>query len=98
MRLSEAEIRAVKRAAAEVFGPSAVVRVFGSRARDDERGGDLDLLIEVEPGQATLEAECRFLDLVATPLDDLHVDLLLHERGRPLSAIERIARRDGVVL
>jgi hypothetical protein len=31
-------------------------------------------------------------------LEELHFDLLLHERGRPLSPIERIALRDGVIL
>ena len=43
VRLRPEEIAAVKRIVAEHFGPEAEVRVFGSRARPDQRGGDLDL-------------------------------------------------------
>jgi predicted nucleotidyltransferase len=98
MRLAPHEIEAIRRAAREVFGADAVVRVFGSRADDSQRGGDLDLHLEVAPGQATLANETRFLGLIADPLDDLHVDLVLHERGAPLGAIDRIALAEGVAL
>ena len=78
MRLTPAEIEAIVRAVHEVFGETARVRVFGSRVRDDLKGGDLDLF--------------------APALDDLRTDILLHERGRPSTPIERIALRDGVLL
>ena len=38
----------------------------------------------------------RFRDLIERPLDELKVDIVLHERGRPLGPIDEIARRDGV--
>ena len=50
------------------------------------------------PGQATLANELRFRDLIARPLDELKVDVVLHERGQPLAPIDQIARRDGVLL
>ena len=40
----------MKRIIAEHFGADAEVRVFGSRARLDQRGGDLDLHVRV-PGE-----------------------------------------------
>ena len=40
----------------------------------------------------------RFRGLIERPLDELKVDIVLHERGRPLGPIDEIARRDGVVL
>ena len=43
VRLRPEEIAAVKRIVAEHFGPDAEVRVFGSRARLERAGGDLDL-------------------------------------------------------
>jgi predicted nucleotidyltransferase len=98
MRLDAGEIEAIRRAALAVFGAGVRVRVFGSRARDDLKGGDLDLWLEVAPGAATLANERRFRDLIARPLDDLKVDLVLHESGRPLSPIDQIACRDGVLL
>ena len=98
MRLEPGEIQAIRRAAQAVFGAQARVRVFGSRVEDHLKGGDLDLWLEVAPGQATLANELRFRDLIAGPLDELKVDVVLHERGRPLAPIDRIARRDGVLL
>ena len=98
MRLEPYEIQAIRAAALAVFGARATVRVFGSRVRDELRGGDLDLHLEVEPGQATLANEMRFRGLIERPLDELKVDIVLHERGRPLGPIDQIARRDGVLL
>ena len=98
MRLEAHEIEAIRTAALAVFGARATVRVFGSRVRDRLKGGDLDLYLEVEPGQATLANEMRFRGLIERPLDELKVDVVMHERGRPLGPIDQIARRDGVLL
>jgi predicted nucleotidyltransferase len=98
MRLTPAEIEAILRAVRAVFGEAARVRVFGSRVRDDLKGGDLDLFVEVEPGGATIANEQRLRDLIAPALDDLRTDIILHERGRALTPIQRIALRDGVLL
>lgn len=98
MRLEPHEIVAIRDAARAVFGQSATVRVFGSRLDDDGRGGDLDLYLEVDPDQATFANEMAFRDRIERPLDELKVDVLLHERGQPLSTIEQIAVRDGEVL
>ncbi len=98
MRLTPVEIEAIRRAVREVFGEAAQVRVFGSRVRDDLKGGDLDLFVEVEPGDASIASEQRLRDVIAPALDDLRVDIILHERGRAVTPIERIALRDGVAL
>ena len=98
MRLEPHEITAIRDAARKVFGEQVTVRVFGSRLRDDLKGGDLDLYLEVEPGQATIANEVAFRDLIEGPLDELRVDIVFHERGRPLTPIDEIARREGVLL
>lgn len=98
MRLTASEIEAIRRAVREVFGEAARVRVFGSRVRDDLKGGDLDLFVEVEPGDASIASEQRLRDRIAPALDDLRIDIILHERGRAVTPIERIALRDGVAL
>lgn len=98
MRLEPSEVQAIRRAAQAVFGAQAQVRVFGSRVQDHLKGGDLDLWLEVAPGAATLANELKFRDLIARPLDELKVDVVLHERGRSLTPIDQIARRDGVLL
>lgn len=98
MRLTPVEIEAIRRAVRVVFGEAARVRVFGSRVRDDLKGGDLDLFVEVEPGDASIASEQRLRDLITPALDDLRIDIILHERGRAVTPIERIALRDGVAL
>jgi predicted nucleotidyltransferase len=98
MRLHPSEVDAIRTAVREVFGTAATVRLFGSRVRDDLKGGDIDLLIEVEPGQGSIANEQRLRDRVAPVVEDLRIDIVLRERGTPLRPIERIALRDGVPL
>jgi predicted nucleotidyltransferase len=98
MRLEPHEIDAIRTAVGEVFSGTATVRLFGSRVRDDLRGGDLDLFVEVEPGQASIANEQRLRDRIAPVLGDLRTDILLHERGAALTPLARIALRDGVRL
>ena len=98
MRLEAHEIAAIRDAARAIFGGTAAVRVFGSPINDHVRGGDPDLFLEVEPGQATSANEAAFRDRIGGPLDELRVDVVFHERGQPLSPIHEIALRDGVAL
>jgi predicted nucleotidyltransferase len=98
MRLLPRETAAIRTAVQDVFGPTVRVRIFGSRVRDDLKGGDIDLFVEVEPGQASVAREQRVRDLIAPTVEDLRIDIILHERGAPLTPLERIALRDGVVL
>ena len=98
MRLAPHEVEAIRAAVREVFGPTAAVRLFGSRVRDDLKGGDIDLLVEVEPGQASIASEQRLRDRIAPAVQDLLTDIVLHERGAACTPLERIALRDGVPL
>jgi len=98
MRLLPDEIKAIRTAVREVFGPTARTRLFGSRVRDDLQGGDIDLLVEVEPDQASIVNEQRLRDRIAPAVEDLRLDIILHERGTPFTPIELIALRDGVPL
>ncbi|MEK7385467.1 MAG: nucleotidyltransferase domain-containing protein [candidate division NC10 bacterium] len=98
MRLLPHEVEAIRAAVREVFGPTARIRLFGSRARDDLKGGDIDLFVEVEPGQASIANEQRLRDRIAPAVEDLRTDVILHERGAAFTPLERIALRDGVPL
>ncbi|MCI0548478.1 MAG: nucleotidyltransferase domain-containing protein [Candidatus Rokubacteria bacterium] len=98
MRLEPGEIEAIRAAVREVFGGGATVRVFGSRVREDLRGGDIDLFIEVEAGQASIASEQRLRDRIAPAVEDLRIDIRVHERGAPYTPVERIALREGILL
>ena len=47
MRLSEFDRVQLKKAALEIAGNRALVRLFWSRVNDAGRGGDIDLLVEL---------------------------------------------------
>lgn len=98
MRLSAEEVMAIKRTAAEVFGPDATVRLFGSRADDTRRGGDIDLCLEVDPSQATFDHECAFRHGLEDRIGEQKIDVVLHRRGTPPAPIAEIALETGVVL
>lgn len=98
MRLTPDEIAAIKQTAAEVFGPAAEVRLFGSRVDDAKRGGDIDLYLEVEPGQATVKNESAFTYRLEDRIGERKIDVVLHERGGPLRPIAEIAVHTGVIL
>jgi predicted nucleotidyltransferase len=47
MRISLQQQQAIKRLILEMAGANAITTVFGSRIDDDQRGGDLDLMVEL---------------------------------------------------
>ena len=48
MRITLDQIAAIRKGASQLAGDSARVWLFGSRVRDDARGGDVDLLLELD--------------------------------------------------
>lgn len=98
MRLEPDEVRAIKAAATHAFGPDAIVRLFGSRADDDRRGGDIDLHVEVAPEIDAWEAQSRFEDSLFARIERQRVDVIVRKRGEPERGIDLIARHDGIPL
>nr|WP_198034567.1 hypothetical protein [Halomonas sp. 1513] len=47
MRLTDAQRQTIRQIVTEELGPSASVRLFGSRLDDNARGGDIDLHVEL---------------------------------------------------
>ncbi len=98
VRLEPDEVSAIKAAANEAFGETAVVRLFGSRVRDDLRGGDIDLLVEVNGVEDEIRQRAAFEDRFWAMTEPRKVDVVLAIRGRPPGPFERIAYRDGILL
>lgn len=99
MRLTEAQREAIKAAVASVIHADSRVWLFGSRAFDTRRGGDIDLMIETDttlPNRvATL---CRLEGRLVWALGDRKIDILLKDARTPEAPIHRIAREQGVLL
>ena len=98
MRITAAERVAIVTAVREVFGPAAQVRLFGSRADDNARGGDIDLYIEAPRERAGFHNEIELEARLQKVLGERRIDIIVHGRGTALGAIDRIAQAQGVLL
>jgi hypothetical protein len=99
MRLNDDERAAIKVCAGRHFGAGAKVTLFGSRADDTLRGGDIDLhIIPETAAQAAFSSEAAFLYDLQERLGEQRIDITIQEPGAPDRPIDRIARQTGVVL
>ncbi len=99
MRITSDYAEAIKQAAAETFGADAIVRLFGSRADDSKRGGDVDLHVELASKPVDWSAKYGFVAKIEKVTgDERKIDLVLYESGTPLRPIDMIALREGIVL
>jgi len=48
MRLTPAQINPIKSTATAVLGEGAQITLFGSRVHDDQKGGNIDLLVSAD--------------------------------------------------
>ncbi len=98
MRLEPHELAAIKAAAIHAFGTDATIRLFGSRADDKRKGGDIDLHVEVDPELDTLDARTRFESNLFARIEEQRVDVIVKRRDAPARGIDLIAYRDGIEL
>ena len=99
MRLSPAQIDTIKSTAQAVLGEGAQVTLFGSRVDDDKKGGDVDLMVEVD--QAVAEPAlmaARMASRVSRAMHGRKVDVLLKAPNLLEQPIHRIAQQEGVRL
>src|ERR1700738_276559 len=83
MRLKEHEIASIKRCAERHFGPNCAVRLFGSRADDARRGGDVDLHVQVDDDAlSTMACRIRYLSDLEAALGGRKVDLVVEGPAR----------------
>lgn len=94
MRLTEAQIATIKRTTNAVLGDDVRVTLFGSRLHDRQKGGDVDLYVEMPRPDLMRQVRCkvRLQDLL-----DMPVDLVVKHVG-DTSPISLIARKEGIIL
>jgi predicted nucleotidyltransferase len=99
MRLTEAQLQAIRRIAREEAGVNAQVRVFGSRVRDDVAGGDLDLMVTVpERVDAPAMLSARISARVSRVMYGRRVDVVIDAPNLERLPIHAVAEREGVPL
>lgn len=99
MRLNQAHVQALKQMIVEEAGPSARLHLFGSRLDDAARGGDVDLLLELD---APVAQPVPLIASVATRasriMEGRKVDVLLLAPNLLRQPIHDIAQKQGVLL
>lgn len=101
VRLTEAEIVALRAAFDRVLAPLGDVRVylFGSRARRDQKGGDIDLLVVCasKPIAATTQLTRLLCMAVEDEIGEQKIDVARDVPGND-NAVIQIAKQQGVLL
>ena len=99
MRLSSQTQTIIRETAREIFGPQAKTMVFGSRVDDTARGGDIDLIVQLE--QPVQQRERKALQLVARlqmRLGMQPIDVLVVDPQTEILPVHEEAIRTGVRL
>ena len=99
MRLTAEAREIIRTTTHQVFGDQARVRLFGSRTDDSQRGGDIDLLVELPRHQS--DARRKSLTLVARlqmRLGDQPIDVLVIDPETSLDPIHQTAAATGELL
>lgn len=99
MRINAEQIAIIREEVMRQLGADAVVRLFGSRVDDTQRGGDIDLLVEsVRPLVNRVQAECKLAASQYIKLGGRKVDVLIKDPVMPLQPIHQQALTHGVIL
>ncbi|HED19473.1 MAG TPA: nucleotidyltransferase domain-containing protein [Gammaproteobacteria bacterium] len=99
MRLSSKTQTIIRDTAREIFGPQVTTMVFGSRVDDTARGGDIDLIVQLE--QPVQQRERKALQLVARLQKRLGmqpIDVLVVDPQTEMLPVHKEAIRTGVRL
>lgn len=99
MRLTADQQQAIHRIVEEQLGTQAEVRLFGSRLNDHAKGGDIDLLVELnQPLDNPAEVAAGLSARIMRAMRGRKVDVLIAATNLPELPIHRIARAQGALL
>lgn len=99
MRLTPEEAGIIRRQVGRIFGTDARVWLFGSRADDARRGGDIDLYVEYAPRvEDEFQRVLELGDDLQIQLGEQRIDIVAWAPGKLRQAIHDVARGTGVPL
>ncbi len=100
MRLKKQEIEAIKNVTKAIFGDNAIIRLFGSRTDDSQKGGDIDLFIycnRMISRSEQYQLKIKFLVQLKKIIGDQKIDVLIDAELRPKSFFQAI-KNEGILL
>jgi predicted nucleotidyltransferase len=95
MRLSKQEIEVIT-SVVHRFARNAEIYLFGSRTRDDARGGDIDLLLLADE-RIDLHTIIQMKIAIQDILGEQKIDIISQQHGS-LTPFGRLAKMDGMRL
>lgn len=101
MRLTALQIQTICESAEKNFGKDTHIWLFGSRVNDEEKGGDIDLYIEMQAHDAAdlITAKLHFLRDLHKKLGEQKIDVVLRRTNSAVDLpVYRIAKQTGVLL
>lgn len=99
MRLNETEIENIKKLAHLHFGKDVQVILFGSRANDEERGGDIDIFIRKKNGEKPdFRSKINFTTDLILNIGEQKIDVVLDNPAMHGSEFLKTIYRTGIIL
>lgn len=99
MRLTKTEIAVIKDQANIYFGPNTEVWLFGSRVNNDERGGDIDLYINlVTETDDLMNKSLQYNAALQGILGEQKIDVVTHKKDQEMRSIDKEVLRNGIKL
>ncbi|MEF8794095.1 nucleotidyltransferase domain-containing protein [Thiohalorhabdus sp.] len=99
MRLAPHQVQTIKGEVHSLLGEDARVWLFGSRADDAARGGDIDLFVETDrPIANRAETASRLAARLQLRLGDQRIDVVLVDPQTQAQPIHSAAKETGVPL
>lgn len=99
MRLTAEQVQHIKNNVHRIYGETAQVLLFGSRVDDLAKGGDIDLLIEIEdPDKASISNQLKLNGALQVALGPQKIDIINYTKGQPANAIQQQALLTGIRL
>ena len=98
MRITSLEKEIIGTSVKKHFGRNADVYIFGSRADNDRKGGDIDLYITTDmPTSEIIRGKIGFLVDLEKVIGEQKIDVVInnHTKQKP---IYEIAEKEGVML
>lgn len=98
MRLSEFEIESIITLANRHFGKDVQVFLFGSRARNNQRGGDIDLFIRNPNERLKIRTKINFLTDLILLIGEQKIDVVLEHPSTKDSTFYQTIFQSGIQL
>lgn len=99
MRLTQQQIAHIRQSVRDVAGTGARGWLFGSRVDDHARGGDIDLLLQLDSGVSEPAAlACRVATRVSRGIHGRKVDVLRSAPNLTQLPIHTLAQAEGIEL